>query len=93
MDRLSYTPVAINFGWLWLYAQKQLRATRAPQPPIYMYAPLHQSLDPPLLARVSLIAGMEYGTGRWNGKEWNSEHTKLQLTRAAQSRLNYLVYL
>ena len=28
--------------------------------------------------------------------EWNSEHTQLQLTRvtgAAQSRLNYLVYL
>ena len=46
---------------------------------------------------------MEYGTERWNEK-WNgtvnihsySEHTQLQLTRvavAAQSSLNYLVYL
>ena len=40
-------------------------------------------------------------TGIWNvtmewKMEWNSEHTQLQLTRvtgAAQSRLNYLVYL
>ena len=40
-------------------------------------------------------------TGIWSGTmewkmEWNSEHTQLQLTRvtgAAQSRLNYLVYL
>ena len=39
--------------------------------------------------------------GIWNGTmewkmEWDSEHTQLQLTRvtgAAQSRLNYLVYL
>ena len=39
--------------------------------------------------------------GIWNGTvewkmEWNSEHTQLQLTRvtgAAQSRLNYLVYI
>ena len=39
--------------------------------------------------------------GIWNGtmewkREWNSEHTQLHVTRvtgAAQSRLNYLVYL
>ena len=40
-------------------------------------------------------------SNRWNGicnrtLEWNGEHTQLQLTRvtgAAQSRLNYLVYI
>ena len=44
----------------------------------------------------SLIAGLDIWnrTMEWK-KEWNSEHTQLQLTRvtgAAQSRLNYLVY-
>ena len=43
--------------------------------------------------------GMWNGTMEWNDgmeKEWNSEHTRLQLTRVtgtAQSKLNYLVYL
>ena len=55
-----------------------------------------------ILFFVELTSGV---SNRWNGiwngtmewkMEWNGEHTQLQLTRvtgAAQSRLNYLVYL
>lgn len=51
-----------------------------------------------LQERVSLMARMEYGIELWNGK-WKGtvlKHTQLQLssvTGAAQSMLNYLLYL
>ena len=41
-------------------------------------------------------AGMEYGMERWIGTMENGTmnmHMQLQLTGAAQSRLNYFVYL
>ena len=35
---------------------RQLRAMHAAQPPLFTHAPLHQSLDPPLLATHSVEA-------------------------------------